>query len=694
MPGIAIQAGSLHDQQSMSKPVLSLPVLVSAGIAAITATFAYTILARQPSNQSNPGLNSSTFQTDFLQQKHIPSSASDGISTQEADRWRNYSGKLGNDVLYYIFVDRFFDGDPTNNRPRTNPASNGSAATAQLEQKLSDAIYDPSHRLFGLYFGGDLEGVRKKLPYLAELGVTKIVLSPIQEGAPGFRVRREVNMFLDNGDGTTDRTGRSNLLANYHGYWIRDWFRLDPRMRSEAKPDGLKTLSRLLDEAHRYNIGVILDLTLHHTSLVAKPTSFSPDSSLLNVFPALGEVRKHGKILANVNSQPDWYYPACQMDYGRPTTKMLTTCQIDAGLPTLNHGNPIVKDYLLKAAEFWMKANPDGAQVAGIRIDAIKHIDAGFVRKLVEQTRRINPQAVIFAEDFGGGSQTVTTADILDSVGDISTIDFSFTNSMRYFFSGDRSWTGNRTNVEASSLGDIKTQDLSTLTPNWFANPAGVLTGTQDSTTLFPINYPASKSWITSLETHDAPRMRTFRHQMSDPQYAAMVAFHFVARGVPMINYGAETGLSVPPLPRNSGLNGLGGDPFNRQMMIWPGQSGFNRSLFETTKTFVHLRRNNPVLRYGDTIFLRPIPDRWRRRPLLMLRVNAATSKQQSGDKAFLYAFSPEGGRFHFRLPASANRARSLCDVQTKACIPRDGQQQLYSVILRPDVHRVLEITF
>jgi len=61
MPGIAIQAGSLHDQQSMSKPVLSLPVLVSAGIAAITATFAYTILARQPSNQSNPGLNSSTF---------------------------------------------------------------------------------------------------------------------------------------------------------------------------------------------------------------------------------------------------------------------------------------------------------------------------------------------------------------------------------------------------------------------------------------------------------------------------------------------------------------------------------------------------------------------------------------------------------------------------------------------------------
>lgn len=677
----------------MSKPVLRLPVLVSTAVAALTATLAYAFVSRLPSDEVNLGLSSSPFQTVFLDQKHVSAGGTGGQSKQGARHWQNYSGKLGNDVLYYIFVDRFYDGDKANNRPRVNPALNGSSEATLLEQKLSDAVYDPSHRLFGLYFGGDLEGVRKKLPYLAELGVTKIVLSPIQEGAPGFRVRRGVNMYLDNGDDTSDKTGRSNLLANYHGYWIRDWFRLDPRMRSEVDPDGLETFNRLLDEADHHNIGVILDLTLHHTSLVATSGSHGADSSFLNVFPALGEVRKNGQILANVNSRPEWYYPPCQMDYGRPTAKMLTTCQIDAGLPTLNHGNPIVREYLLKAAEFWMKANPGGARVAGIRIDAIKHIDAGFVRQLVQQTRRINPQAVIFAEDFGGGSQTETTADILAAVGDISTIDFSFTNSIRYYFSGDRSWIGNRTNVEASSLGDIKTQDLSTLTPNWFSNPARILTGVQNSTTLFPINYPASKSWITSLETHDAPRIRTFRHQMTDAQYAAMIAFHFVARGVPMINYGAEIGISVPPLPRNNGLNGLGGDPFNRQMMIWPGESGFNHSLFETTKTFVRLRRKNPVLRYGNTIFLRAIPDRWNARPLLMLRVYSEASQQQAGDKAFLYAFSPEGGRFQFRFPSGVRQAVSLCDVQSNACIPRDGKQ-LYSILLRPDAHRVFEVSF
>lgn len=435
-------------------------------------------------------------------------------------------------------------------------------------------------------------------------------------------------MYLDNGDGSVDQTGRSNLLANYHGYWIRDWFRLDPRMRSGVNPDDLSGLNRLLDEAKALGIGIILDITLHHTSLVSNESSRRHDSPLQNIFPALGEVRRQGTILANVNTRPNWYYPPCQMDYGRPTVHMLTTCQIDVGLPTLNHENPDVSDYLLKAAEFWMKVNPGGAQVAGIRIDAIKHINAQFIRKLVEQTRRINPDAVIFAEDFGGGSQTATTYDILGSAGDISTIDFSFTNSIRYFFSADRSWAGNRTNAEAASLGDIRSDDLSSIMPNWFSNPARVLTGVRNSKPLFPVNYPASKSWITSLETHDAPRIRTFRHKMTDAQYAAMIAFHFLARGVPMINYGAEIGLSVPPLPRNSGLNGLGGDPFNRQMIAWPGQQGFNSFLFTTTQTFARLRRQNPVLRYGDTFFLRPIPDHWIRRPLLMLRAYASPQLQ------------------------------------------------------------------
>jgi glycosidase len=676
----------------MTKPIRSIPVLASAGLAAALAAIGYAIVIRIPSDQPESDMLRSPFQSALVNKQTIPGANPTAASKEEIKNWSGYTGKLGNDILYYIFVDRFYDGDRANNTPKVNAAINGSLATTQLEQKLSDTIYDPSHRLFGLYFGGDLEGVKKKLPYLAELGITKLVISPVQEGPPGFHIRQGANYYLDNGDGTKDQTNRSNLLANYHGYWIRDWFRLDPRMKSDTDPDSLNTLNKLLDEAQKFGIGIILDISLHHTSHVANQKTLAANSQVLNVFPALGEVRRRGRILANVNTKPDWYYPMCEMDYGRPTLRMLTTCQIAPGLPTLNHDNPIVRDYLLEAAKFWMKVNPGGAQVAGIRIDAFKHISPEFIRDLVKLTRTINPNAIIFAEDFGGGSQSTTTYDILNSAGDISTIDFDFTDSIRYYFSGDRSWTGNRTNVEASSLGDIKTQDLSSITPNWFANPAGILTGVQNSTPLFPINYPASKSWITSLETHDAPRMRTFRHQMTDSQYAAMIAFHFVARGVPMINYGAETGLSVPPLPRNNGLNGLGGDPFNRQMMIWPGQRGFNQYLFTTTKTFTRLRRENPVLRYGDTYFLRSTPDPWLARPLLMLRAYSKQNGQSDRKTAILYAFSPEGGTFNFSLPNGFKPAQKMCDIQTGQCLARmeNGRN---SIFLRPNKHRVFKIT-
>ena len=160
-----------------------------------------------------------------------------------------------------------------------------------------------------------------------------------------------------------------------------------------------------------------------------------------------------------------------------------------------------------------------------------------------------------------------------------------------------------------------------------------------------------------------------------------------------MINYGAEIGLSVPPLPRNSGLNGLGGDPFNRQMMVWPGEKGFNSFLFATTQTFAHLRRQNPVLRYGDTFFLRPVPDYWIHRPLLMLRAYASPQLQGPGSKAFLYAFSPEGGLFNFHLPKGIKSPRNICDVQTKLCLPREADGR-YSLLLQPNTHRVLALTF
>src|SRR5438552_982602 len=95
------------------------------------------------------------------------------------------AGSIEQSVIYQIVTDRFCDGDKTNNNP---PQSRG--------------LYDSAHFNWHAYWGGDLAGIGKKLPYLKALGVGAIWMSPVCDN-----VNRSVAF------------GR--VEAGYHGYWPR-----------------------------------------------------------------------------------------------------------------------------------------------------------------------------------------------------------------------------------------------------------------------------------------------------------------------------------------------------------------------------------------------------------------------------------------------------------------------------------------
>ncbi len=76
-------------------------------------------------------------------------------------------------VFYQIFVDRFFDGDTSNN-PVDGTALLGGTQHVKMHASWNDApvnSYD--------FFGGDLAGVTAKLSYLQDLGVDALYLNPI-----------------------------------------------------------------------------------------------------------------------------------------------------------------------------------------------------------------------------------------------------------------------------------------------------------------------------------------------------------------------------------------------------------------------------------------------------------------------------------------------------------------------------------
>jgi alpha-amylase len=118
-------------------------------------------------------------------------------------------------ILYFVVLDRFADGDKTNNQGVDRVAK-------------------------GTFHGGDLRGLRQQLDELADLGVTAVWITPV----------------VDNMDGFVTGAGFPDWA--YHGYWADDFAAIDPRFGSEEELKGL------IDDAHARGIKVLLDVVYNH----------------------------------------------------------------------------------------------------------------------------------------------------------------------------------------------------------------------------------------------------------------------------------------------------------------------------------------------------------------------------------------------------------------------------------------------
>lgn len=197
-----------------------------------------------------------------------------------------------------------------------------------VDEQPSTVYYELFVRSFSDSNGdgiGDLNGVTAKLDYLASLGVGGIWLMPITES------------------------------PSYHGYDTTDYKKVEPDYGT------LDDLKRLVDEAHKRGIKVIMDLVVNHTS---------------------SEHPWFKEALASASSPyRDWYHFAAadekvQTDsaagadsawHGSGDNRYLSIFW--DGMPDLNFDNPQVREAMIDAGDFWLDQGVDG-----FRLDAAKHI--------------------------------------------------------------------------------------------------------------------------------------------------------------------------------------------------------------------------------------------------------------------------------------------------------------------------------
>jgi glycosidase len=253
-----------------------------------------------------------------------------------------FQGFTPADVMYLIMIDRFADGDRTNNDP------------AQ-----SKGIYDRSNKFY--YHGGDLQGVIDHLPYLKDLGVTALWLTP----------------WYDNYDHPNEielKEGKPS--TGFHGYNPQDFYKVEEHFGSLAK------LRQLVDAAHRSGIKIIQDEVVNHTGPYHSWVADPPTPTWFN-----GTKEHH---LNNVFQTWVLHDPRPVEDLKRAT---MEGWFLDF-LPDLNQNDPEVARYLIQNTLWWIGVTG----LDGIRMDTWQYVPNTFWHEWTMALKREYPNFTVVGE--------------------------------------------------------------------------------------------------------------------------------------------------------------------------------------------------------------------------------------------------------------------------------------------------------
>jgi glycosidase len=205
---------------------------------------------------------------------------------------------------------------------------------------------------------GHLDGVRRALPRLADLGVTVLYLTPII------------------------------VAASCHRYDLVDPLRVDPALGGEP------SFRYLLDEAHARGLRVLVDLAFSHAG-----RGFAPYE----------DVREKG--LASPFAP--WFCWTATSNSDKPPELRHYGRRKDAPLLDLDH--PDVRALVLEAAARWAKEGVDG-----IRLDMAAEVPIDLAREVREVLRARCPDAVVLGELVPGHAFRWRQAGALDCATDFA----------------------------------------------------------------------------------------------------------------------------------------------------------------------------------------------------------------------------------------------------------------------------------
>jgi glycosidase len=260
-----------------------------------------------------------------------------------------FQGLSQDDVMYLIMPDRFANGDPTNDEPAEAPGAHDRSKPRA-------------------YHGGDLRGIQNHLPYLKDLGVTTLWLTPIV---------------------------KNGAAQDYHGYGAVDLYAVEPHLGS------LKDYQELVAAAHKQGMKIFFDVVPNHVG-PKNPWVMNPplpdwfhgtlQHHIASSSPLKGSF--YGKPGGEAKNDPfesliDPHAPAWMK-------RNLTEGWFVGILPDMNTENPVVEEYLLQNSIWWAEISG----LDGYRVDTFPYVGRKFWAYWHAGLRRLYPYLTTVGEVF------------------------------------------------------------------------------------------------------------------------------------------------------------------------------------------------------------------------------------------------------------------------------------------------------
>jgi glycosidase len=236
------------------------------------------------------------------------------------------------DVIYLIMPDRFSNGDPSND-----------SVPGMLEKPDRS---NPNGR-----HGGDIRGIREKLGYFSDLGITALWLTPVQEN----------NM----------------AVYSYHGYGITDFYLVDPRFGSNDQ------YVSLVDDCHKKGLKVIMDMVFNHCGANHAWIKDLPSQDWIHQFPEF--TRSNFRIETAIDPYAS--------EYDR---NLMQTGWFDKPLPDLNQHNQYLANFFIQNSIWWVETTG----IDGIRMDTYAYSYTDFMAEWMHRLLREYPNFSVVGETW------------------------------------------------------------------------------------------------------------------------------------------------------------------------------------------------------------------------------------------------------------------------------------------------------